>query len=70
MRCLVVDDDELSRNVLADLINETDSLELVNSCENAIDAFNFIKEEHIDLVFLDIEMPRMNAFQFLSLFKV
>ena len=50
MRCLVVDDDELSRNVLTDLINETDSLELIKSCENAIDAFNLIKEEHIDLV--------------------
>ena len=65
MRCLVVDDDELSRNVLTDLINETDSLELIKSCENAIDAFNLIKEEHIDLVFLDIEMPKMDGMEML-----
>ena len=65
MRCLVVDDDELSRSVLADLINETDSLELTMSCEDAIDAFNIIKEEHIDLVFLDIEMPKMDGMEML-----
>jgi len=65
MRCLVVDDDELSRNVLVDLINETDSLELIKSCEDAIDAFNIIKEEHIDLVFLDIEMPKMDGMEML-----
>jgi len=66
MRCLVVDDDELSRNVLVDLINETGSLELIKSCEGAIDAFNIIKEEHIDLVFLDIEMPGGNGFSLLE----
>ncbi len=65
MRCLVVDDDELSRNVLVDLISETDSLEIIKSCENAIDAFNIIKEEHIDLVFLDIEMPKMDGMEML-----
>ena len=65
MRCLVVDDDELSRNVLVDLINETGSLELIKSCEGAIDAFNIIKEEHIDLVFLDIEMPKMDGMEML-----
>lgn len=65
MRCLVVDDDELSRSVLEDLIKETDSLELIKSCEDAIDAFNTIKEDHIDLVFLDIEMPKMDGMEML-----
>lgn len=65
MRCLVVDDDELSRSILADLINETDHLELIKSCEDAINAFNLIKEEHIDLVFLDIEMPKMDGMEML-----
>lgn len=63
MRCLIVDDDELSRTVLEDLVNNTDSLELIKSCEDAIDAFNTIKEEHIDLVFLDIEMPKMDGME-------
>lgn len=65
MRCLVVDDDELSRSVIEDLINETDSLELIKSCEDAVEAFKVIKEEHIDLVFLDIEMPKMDGLEML-----
>jgi len=65
MRCLIVDDDELSRSVLEDLVKDTDSLELIKSCEDAIDAFNAIKEEHIDLVFLDIEMPKMDGMEML-----
>ena len=43
MRCLIVDDDELSRSVLEDLVKDTDSLELIKSCEDAIDAFNTFK---------------------------
>jgi len=63
MRCIVVDDDELSRSVIEDLINETDSLELIQSCSDAMEAFKVIKEEHIDLVFLDIEMPKMDGLE-------
>jgi DNA-binding LytR/AlgR family response regulator len=63
MRCIVVDDDELSRSVIEDLIEETDSLELIKSCEDAMEAFKVIKEEHIDLVFLDIEMPKMDGLE-------
>lgn len=65
MRCIVVDDDELSRSVIEDLINETESLELIKSCEDAVEAFKVIKEEHIDLVFLDIEMPKMDGLEML-----
>lgn len=65
MRCIVVDDDELSRSVIADLINETESLELIKSCADAVEAFKVIKEEHIDLVFLDIEMPKMDGLEML-----
>ena len=63
MRCIIVDDDELSRNVLEDLVNDTDGLELVSSCENAVDAYKILREEAIDLAFLDIEMPKMNGME-------
>ena len=59
MKCLVVDDDELSRGILEDLISDTSSLELVASCDDPIKAFNIIKESKIYLLFLDIEMPKM-----------
>lgn len=65
MRCIVVDDDDLSRSVIEDLIEETETLELIRSCSDAMEAFKVIKEDHIDLVFLDIEMPKMNGLEML-----
>jgi DNA-binding LytR/AlgR family response regulator len=63
MRCLIVDDDEFSRSVIEDLVKEIDTLELIKSCSDAVEAFKIIKEEHIDLVFLDIEMPKMDGLE-------
>jgi len=63
MRCIIVDDDEFSRSVIEDLVKEIDTLELIKSCSDAVEAFKIIKEEHIDLVFLDIEMPKMDGLE-------
>lgn len=65
MRCIIVDDDELSRSILEDLVNDTDELDLIKSCEDPVEAFKLIKDEHIDLVFLDIEMPKMDGMEML-----
>lgn len=63
MRTIVVDDDDLSRNVIEDLIAESSDIELIKSCEDPVEAFKTIKDEHIDLVFLDIEMPKMDGME-------
>jgi DNA-binding LytR/AlgR family response regulator len=63
MRTIVVDDDDLSRSVIEDLIAESSDIELIKSCEDPVEAFKAIKEEHIDLVFLDIEMPKMDGME-------
>lgn len=63
MNCIIVDDDELSRSVIEDMVNETDFLNLVQSCDNAVDAYNILREEPIDLAFVDIEMPKMNGME-------
>jgi len=66
MRCLVVDDDEMSRMTLEHFINQTDSLELVGVCSNAVDALNFLQKESVDLLFLDVEMPNMTGLDMLE----
>jgi len=65
LNCLVVDDDSLSRNVLEDLISDTASLNLAASCQDPIQAFNFLKKHQVDLLFLDIEMPKMDGMEML-----
>lgn len=60
MKCIIVDDDELSRNIMEDLVAGTDLI-LVKSCASAMEAFNVLKSENIDLIFLDVDMPKMSG---------
>src|SRR5690554_5490444 len=68
MNCLIVDDEEMSRNMVKHFVEQTEFLNLVGVCENAIDASNIINKEKIDVVFLDIEMPQMSGYELLDTF--
>ena len=66
MRCLVVDDDALSREVVQDLVKDTPGLELVGSCGDAMEAFQYLKKQDVDLIFLDVEMPKMSGIELIK----
>jgi YesN/AraC family two-component response regulator len=68
-RCLIVDDEPLAINVIKSFVERLDQLELVNTCSNAIEAFNVLSNEHIDLLFIDIQMPQMTGLEFLKALK-
>ncbi len=63
MRCLVVDDDAMSRAVMEHFITQYGTLTLAASCENAIDAAVVLQQQEIDLVLLDIEMPEVTGLE-------
>ncbi|WP_343593191.1 LytTR family DNA-binding domain-containing protein, partial [Flavobacterium sp.] len=52
--------------LLQDFVKKVDSLELINSFNNAIDAVSFINQNNVDLVFLDIQMPHFSGIDFLN----
>ncbi len=67
MRCIIIDDDDLSRKVIESFVEKTEFLELVGSYSNAIDSLKAFKEGGtVDLIFLDVEMPEMTGLEFLN----
>lgn len=61
MKCLIVDDEPLARQVLEEYIARTPELMLERSCNNALEAYEMISMLQPDLVFLDIKMPRLGG---------
>jgi DNA-binding LytR/AlgR family response regulator len=66
LRCLVVDDESLARNLIKENIQKLPFLEFVAAVKNAFEAMSVLQEEEIDLMFLDIQMPGMLGTTFLS----
>lgn len=66
VRCLLVDDESPAIDLLKNHIKMLDDLEIVTSCYSAVEAFEVIKKEEIDLLFLDIEMPVLKGLDFLK----
>ena len=59
--CIIVDDEVTARNILKKYIGNISSLNLVAEFKNAIDALDFIQNHDVDIVFLDIEMPKLSG---------
>ena len=66
MRCMVIDDEQLVRELLEDNIRQVPFLQWVKSCRNALEATEALQTTPADLLFLDIQMPRVNGLQFLQ----
>jgi DNA-binding LytR/AlgR family response regulator len=69
MRCLIIDDEPLARELLESYLAKIEELKLVKSCSNALEAFTFLQEKPIDLIFLDIEMPQASGIELLRSLK-
>lgn len=65
LKCLIVDDEPLAIDLIASYIKKIPDLEVVAVCSNAIEAGTVLQQNVIDLLFLDIQMPRMTGFDFL-----
>jgi DNA-binding LytR/AlgR family response regulator len=66
LRVLIVDDEPLAHEVVITYIKERDDLIVVGQCYSGPEALAFIKQTAVDLIFLDIEMPVLTGFDFLS----
>lgn len=69
IHCQIVDDEPLAINVIKKFLEQFQNTEVVSSCENAMDAFAYISENPVDLLFLDINLPTLNGLDFLKSLK-
>ena len=67
IRCLIIDDKPLAIDVLADYTHKIPFLELVAATTNPIEGLSIVREQTIDLVFLDIQMPELTGLQFMKI---
>lgn len=66
IKCVIVDDDAMSRMILKEFIAKDNELELVQEFDNPVKAINYIKNNSFDLLFLDIEMPEMTGIELIE----
>ena len=67
LNCIIADDEPIARQILENYIDAIPNLNLVASCKNAFEVLEILQERTIDLIFLDINMPKLSG---LSLLKV
>jgi DNA-binding LytR/AlgR family response regulator len=66
LRCLLIDDEPPALKVLANYISSINGLEIAGQCRNVIEALDVLKEKNVDVIFLDIKMPRIIGTEFLK----
>lgn len=69
IKCLIIDDEQFARKLIASHLSKVDGFELAGECKNALDAANFLRNMNVDLIFLDIQMPEVSGLKFINTIK-
>jgi two-component system LytT family response regulator len=69
MKVIIIDDEPLARSLVKEYLNEFPELELVQECGDGFEGLKAINQHQPDLIFLDIQMPKINGFELLELIE-
>jgi len=69
IKCLIIDDEPLAQRVIERYSEQVSHFEIVCKCNNAIEAFEILHNQWIDIIFLDINMPKLTGVEFLKSLK-
>lgn len=67
--CLIADDEPLAVQLLQKYVLELDTLHLAGTCSNAMEVINFLHQNQVDLLFLDVQMPKLTGIELLKVLK-
>jgi len=65
LNCVIIDDEPIARKIIEEYIADIDFLDLIGKAENPVKAASLLSETRVDIIFLDINMPRLNGIEFL-----
>lgn len=68
-KCMIVDDEPLACELMRGHIEKLENFEIVADCHNAMKALSVLREKHVDLIFMDIQMPQITGIEFLKTLK-
>ena len=69
IKCIIVDDEPLGIKVIENHLNKVDGFKVLNTFENAVDASNYLRENIVDVLFLDINMPQLSGMDMLKILE-
>jgi len=69
LKTLVIDDEPLAQNILRKYAEDIKSIEIKGYCNDAVEAIEILEKQSIDLIFLDINMPKLSGIEFLKTLK-
>ncbi len=70
IKCIIADDELLQQEILESYINKVEKLQLISNCGNGVEVFNVLKNQSIDLLFLDIQMPLLTGLELLKSLRI
>lgn len=70
VKCLIIDDEPLAINVIKNHLQQINDFELIDTFNNAIDALNYLNDNKVDLIFLDINMPVLDGLNFIESLEI
>lgn len=68
-KTIIIDDEPLAREQIRSLLDDYADFEVIKECSNGLEGYHAIKKDHPDLVFLDVQMPKVNGFEMLELLE-
>lgn len=69
IKCLIIDDEPLAQRVIEKYATDLSFLEIAGKCNRAVEAIEYLHQQQIDLLFLDIDMPGLSGIEFLKTLK-
>ena len=66
-KVIIIDDEPLARSIIAEFLKQHKDLEVVDECNNGYEGLKSIEQHQPDLIFLDIQMPKINGFEMLEI---